>query len=98
MASKSPKTDAGRRRGLTVPEATALKKCPRTRGAGAKDNGSMTKHVSDTSAARNNGGWFPLSEKFAPKGIPPVHPGETPPVEGGVRIFTGAGQAGGVRS
>ena len=32
------------------------------------------------------------------KGTPPDPPGETPPVEGGVRIFTGAGQASGVRS
>ena len=71
MASQSPKTDAGRRRGLTVPKQPPPKNAPERGAPGAKDNGSMTKHVSDTSAARNNGGWLPLSEKFAPKGIPP---------------------------
>ena len=56
---------------LIPPTTLGQKDAPERGAPGAKENGSMVKHVSDTSAARNNGGWLPLSEKFAPKGIPP---------------------------
>ena len=47
---------------LIPPTTLGQKDAPERGAPGAKENGSMTKHVSDTSAARNNSGWLPLSE------------------------------------